>query len=199
MNKRAKETCLGIGLASGSQATLYAFTEDRTLPTVALVGSSVIKIIICKTLIRLDDIDKISRERVLTSFKATLDSSEGDNAGLFCHYAIAVNYAKQITLVTQYLASGPSFRQVSPVITNTLEVLGVGSIVASTEGTISEYTRFLCAMNVQRILEVLRKYWKLSISYEIATCMGTVHPHPRLSRRHCPRLPSLIHHYAWWK
>lgn len=70
-----------------------------------------------------------------------------------------MNNAKQFTLLAQYLESGRSFRQVSRVLTNTNEVLGIGSIGFCMEVTVSKYARFLCELYLQRILEVLQKCW----------------------------------------
>ena len=124
--------------------------------------------------------DGISQERILTSFEATLDLLEGDDAGPISHYAITMNNARQFTLVAQYLASGLSFWQVSCVLANTKEVLRIGSIGSCTEGTVSKYARFLCTMNLQRILKVLWKCWAFSIALNMATHMGTAYCDTRI-------------------
>jgi hypothetical protein len=90
------------------------------------------------------------RARLHESFVPTLDSSEGAaDAGDVSRYAITVtNTKKQFQLVAQYLAAGLSFRQVSQVIMETKEVLGIGSVGSCSEGIVSRYARFICAMNL---------------------------------------------------
>lgn len=104
-----------------------------------------------------EDTGGISRERTLVSFEATLDSLKGDEAGPISRYAITLKNARQLTLVAQYLASEVSFRQVSRALTDTNKVLRIGSIGSCTEKVVIKYFRFLCAINLQRILEVLRE------------------------------------------
>ena len=110
----------------------------------------------------------------------TLDLLEGDDACPISCYAITMNNARQFTLVTQYLVSGLSFWQVSRVLADTKEVLGIGSIGSCTEGTVSKYACFLCAMNLQRISEVLWKCWAFSIALNMATHMGTAYCNTRI-------------------
>jgi hypothetical protein len=87
----------------------------------------------------------------------TLDSSEdAADAGDVSWYAITITNTKQFQLVAQYLAAGLSFRQVSQVIMETKEVLGIGSIGSCSEGIVSRCARFICAMNLQCIAELLR-------------------------------------------
>ena len=106
----------------------------HTLPLRALVNSPIIEVIIDKMMIHPEDMDGISQELILASFEATLDSLEGDDAGPISHYAITVNNTRQFTLVAQYLASGLLFWQVSCVLANTKEVLGIRSIGSCMEG-----------------------------------------------------------------
>jgi hypothetical protein len=75
-----------------------------------------------------EDMDGITRARLLESFVPTLDSSEdAADAGDVIRYAITVTNTKQFQLVAKCLAAGLSFRQVSQVIMETKEVLGIGN------------------------------------------------------------------------
>jgi hypothetical protein len=90
-----------------------------------------------------DDMDGITRARLLESFVPTLYSSEdAADAGDVSGYAITVTNTKQFQLVAQYLAAGLSFRQVSQVIMETKEVLGIGSIGSCSEGICSGWQYF---------------------------------------------------------
>jgi hypothetical protein len=121
-----------------------------------------------------EDIDGITRSRLLESFVPTLDSSEDvTDAGDVSRYAITITNTKQFQLDSQYLAAGLSFRQVSQVNMETKEVLGIGSIGSCSQGIVSRYARLSCAMNLQRITELLRQCWAFSVALDMATHMAT--------------------------
>jgi hypothetical protein len=71
------------------------------------------------------------------------------------------------------LAARLSFRQVSQVIMESKEVLGIGSIGPCSEWIVSRYARFICAMNLQCIAELLRQCWAFSVALDMATHMAT--------------------------
>jgi hypothetical protein len=104
----------------------------------------------------------------------TLDSSEDvADASDVSRYAIIVTNTKQFQLVPQFLAAGPSFRQVSQEIMETKEVLGIGIIGSCSEGIVSRYDRFICSMNLQCIAALLRHCWAFSVALDMATHMAT--------------------------
>ncbi|KAH9576038.1 hypothetical protein CY35_01G142300 [Sphagnum magellanicum] len=59
------------------------------------------------------------------------------------------------------------------VIMETKEVLGIESIGSCSEGIVSHYVRFICAMNLQCIAELLRQCWAFSVALDMATHMAT--------------------------
>ncbi len=123
-----------------------------------------------------EDMDRIIRARLLESFVLTLDSSEdAADAGDVSRYAITVTNTKQFQLVVQYSAVGLSFRQVTQVIMETKEVLDIESIGSCSEGIVSRYARFICAMNLQCIAELLRQCWAFSVAFDMATHMATLY------------------------
>jgi hypothetical protein len=120
------------------------------------------------------DMDGITRALLLERFVPTLDSSEdAADAGDVSRYAITATNTKQFQLVAQYLAAGLSFRQVSQVIMETKEVLGIGSTGSWSAAIVSLYARFICAMNLQCIAELLRQCWAVSVALDMATHMAT--------------------------
>jgi hypothetical protein len=54
----------------------------------------------------------------------------------------------------------------------TKEVRGIGSIDSCSEGIVSRYARFICAMNLQCIAELLRQCWAFSVALDMATHMA---------------------------
>jgi hypothetical protein len=134
-----------------------------------------------------EDMDGIIRARLLESFVLTLDSSEdAADAGDVSRYAITVTNTKQFQLVVQYLAVGLSFRQVTQVIMETKEVLDIESIGSCSEGIVSRYARFICAMNLQCIAELLRQCWAFSVAFDMATHMATLYCDVRIRICHNP-------------
>jgi hypothetical protein len=73
-----------------------------------------------------------------------------------------------------------AFREVSRVIMETKEVLGIGSIGSCSEGIVSRYARFICAINLQCIAELLRQCWAFSVALDMATHMATSYCNVRI-------------------
>jgi hypothetical protein len=114
-----------------------------------MLDKDIVDIIIAEMIFHPEDMDGITRARLLEGFVPTLDSSEdAADADDVSRYAITVTNIKQFQLVAQYLAAGLSFRQVSQVNMETKDVLGIGSIGSCSKGIVSRYARFLCAMNL---------------------------------------------------
>jgi hypothetical protein len=121
----------------------------------------------------LEDMDRITRARLLESFVPTLDSSkDAADAGNVSRCTITTN-TKRFQLVAQYLAARLSFHQVSQVIMGTKEVLDIGSIGSCSAGIVSRYARFIYGMNLQGIAELLRQCWAFSVALDLATHMAT--------------------------
>jgi hypothetical protein len=140
-----------------------------------MIDKDIVDVIFGEMMFHREDMDQITRARLLESFVPTLDSSSQDaaDAGDVSRYVITVTSTKQFQLVAQYLAAGLSFRQVSQVIVETKEVLGIGSIGSCSEGIVSRYACFICAMNLQCIAELLRQCCAFSVALDVATHMAT--------------------------
>jgi hypothetical protein len=153
---------------------MHAFAAPRTPQLRVLTDKDIVDVIIGEMMFHPEDLDGITRTRLLESFVPTLDSSEDEaDAGDVSRYAITVTNTKQFQLVAQYLAAGLSFRQVSQVIVETKEVLGIGSIGSCSERIVSRYARFICAMNLQCIAVLLRQCRAFSVALRMATHMAT--------------------------
>jgi hypothetical protein len=137
---------------------MHAFAAPRTPQLRVLIDKDIVDVIIGEMMFHPEDMDGITRSRLLESFVPTLDSSEdAADASDVSRYAIHVTNTKQFQLVAQYLAAGLSFPQVSQVIMETKEVLGIGSLGSCSEGIVSRHDRFICAMNLLCIAELLRQ------------------------------------------
>jgi hypothetical protein len=109
----AKKSFFDIGMISGSQTTMHAFAAPRTPQLRVLIDKDIVDAIIGAMMFHPEDMDEITRARLLESLLPTLDSSEdAADACVVSRYAITVTNTKQFQLVAQYLAAGVSFRQV---------------------------------------------------------------------------------------
>ena len=137
---------------------MHVFAGPHTLPLRALIDKDIVDIIIGDMMFHPEDMVGITRAHLLASFVLTLDSSEdAADAGNVSRYAIIVGNTKQFQLMAQYLASGLSFRQVAQVMLDTKELLGIRSIGSCSEGIVIQHARFICSINPQCIVKILRK------------------------------------------
>jgi hypothetical protein len=110
----AKKSFFDNGTISSSQTMMHAFAAPRTPQVSVLIDKDIIDVIIGKMMFHPEDMDGITRARLLESFVPTLDSSEDvADASDVNWYAITVTNTKQFQLVVQYLVAGLSFRQVT--------------------------------------------------------------------------------------
>ena len=58
---------------------------------------------------------------------------------------------------------------------DTKYLLGIRSIGSCYEGIVSRYARFICSMNLQFIVELLRKCWAFSVALGMMTHMSTTY------------------------
>jgi hypothetical protein len=87
----AKKSFFDIGTISGSQKTMLASAAPRTPQLRVLIDKDIVDVIIGEMMLRPDDIDGITRARLLESFVRTLDSSaDAADAGDVSRHAITV-------------------------------------------------------------------------------------------------------------
>ena len=99
---------------------MHAFSGSHTLPLHTLIDKDISGVIIVDMMFHPEDMYGITRARLLASFVPTLDSSEGAaDAGNVSRYATIVGNTNQFQFVAQYLAAGPSFRQVAQLMLDT--------------------------------------------------------------------------------
>ena len=55
------------------------------------------------------------------------------------------------------------------------ELLSIGIIGSCSEEIVSRYARFICSMNLQCIVEILRKCWAFYVALDMATHMETAY------------------------
>ena len=121
-----------------------------------------------------------SRERTLTEF-TDLTTSDGiqDSDGELQtdRYGIKIVNPVQFNLTVEYLAVGVTFRQVGRIIRATREQPGLASIGSINKATVRQYTCFVCALILQKILDMLitPSVWAFSISLDMSTHQGVLY------------------------
>ncbi|CAM6007287.1 unnamed protein product [Sphagnum balticum] len=96
----AKKLFFDNGTISGSQITMHAFAAPRTPQVSVLIDKDIVDVIISEMMFHPEDMDGITRARLLESFVPILDSSkDAANAGDVSRYAITVTNTKQFQLV----------------------------------------------------------------------------------------------------
>ena len=96
---------------------MHAFGEPRSQPLRILIDQDIVDVIIGDTMFHPEDMDGVSRTRLLASSVSTPGSSEKADAKKVSRYAINVSNTKQFLLILQYLVGALSFRHVNRVAT----------------------------------------------------------------------------------
>lgn len=95
---------------------------------------------------------------------------EGLECDGFCN---VIKNRPQFFLAIDFPAAQVRFRQMSHVLPHTKERSGLASIGMCIDVTISKYARYSCAVNLQKMYELLAKAWTFSVARERSTQMNT--------------------------
>ena len=68
---------------------------------------------------------------------------------------------------------GISFRQADPVLQHTKDRSRLASIGACSDLTISKYAWIACAINLQKVYELIEEAWKFLVALDMSTHMST--------------------------
>jgi hypothetical protein len=94
----AKKSFFDIGTISGSQTKMHAFAAPRTPQLRVLIDKDIVDVIIGEMMFHPEDMDGITRARLLECLVPTINSSEdAADAGDVSRYAITVTDTKQFS------------------------------------------------------------------------------------------------------
>ena len=79
----------------------------------------------------------------------------------------------QFSLVVDYLSIGVSFRMAVSILLRTKERTGLASVGSISEKKVRSYAGFVCAINLQRIKELLESCWTFSVAMDMASHMSS--------------------------
>ncbi len=108
-----------------------------------------------------------AKERALSLFKRV--ESEDDVA--IYSYSVTIPKTKTtlFRLAVRYVFCGTSFRMAFELISYTYDVLGNPGLRVCSRDEISNFVRVVCAVNLQRIADLMRRSWAFSLALDSAT------------------------------
>lgn len=160
-----------------AQASIHDFMA-RVLHIDLFIDVGIDVIIIEDILFHPDDIDGVSNIRASALLAPNLDASDAA-AGAISWYLIRISNPNQFALVVSYLVAGLSSRQSSVVLYATKTLLGV-SMRKCSDSMVSTNARFLCALNLQRMSDLLSKSQMFSIALDMSTHLSVSYCHVRV-------------------
>lgn len=87
-------------------------------------------------------------------------------------YYIVIKNLVRFSLAGVYLMASPSIRQVLCVMMKAREKTGLAVIDSSSSVTVARYARSTCAINLQKIFELLGKAWTLPHAPDMSAHLG---------------------------
>ena len=149
----------------GSQAAVHYFANK-----------GIVDIIIGEMLFHPDNSnDDVTKERALAIFEDVIgqEEDERDSDLQTDSYRMIIKNPAQFQLVVDYVSAGASFRMASRIVQMTRDRTGLASIGLASEGKVTSYVRIACALNLQKISEVMASAWTFSIAMDMSTHMST--------------------------
>ena len=140
------------------------------------VNKDIVDVIIRNMLLHPDDSnDEVTKERALAIFEDVIgpDEDERESDMQTDGYRVIVKNPAQFQLVVDYVSVGASFRMTSRIVQMTRDRTGLASIGSVSEGKVTSYIRIACALNLQKISEVIASTWTFSLAMDMSTHMAT--------------------------
>jgi hypothetical protein len=111
--------------------------------------------------------DERAKERALDIFKIHEAESEEETTA----YTVTIpkTKVKLFNLAVRYVSCGASFRQVSNLVGMTYEVMQDPLLRSCPRELVSKYVRVACAVNLQRIKDLLNSTWAFSLALDVAS------------------------------
>ena len=158
--------------------TIKSHFGGSQAPVQLFVDKGIVDVIIGKMLFQEDDSnEEITKERALSIFGDVLDASEANDADaadvVTARYSILLKNPSQFYQIADYLSVGASFRMASQILVMTKESTGLASFGYVYEGKVTAYARFMCALNLQSLRDMLARVWAFSVAMDMSIHMST--------------------------
>lgn len=165
--------------------TLHAFFGPKQTTRRFLINAPIVNVIIGDMLWNPDDIDGDTHARMMAAFEDVADESElleaGEGVDRRC---VLIKNSLQFSLAIDYLRAGCSFKQAARIMLATKERTGLAAVGSCSDSTISKYARFACAINMQKISELLACVWTFSVALDMSTHMSSSYLDIRIRLHH---------------
>ncbi|BFI14114.1 hypothetical protein MPTK1_5g00010 [Marchantia polymorpha subsp. ruderalis] len=127
-----------------------------------------------------DSNEELTKEPALSIFEDVLDPSEVNCDGCddaadvsTARYRIHLKNLAQFYLISDYLSVGASFRMVSRILAMTKESTSLASLVSVSEGKVDAFARYVCALNLQSLKDLLARVWTFFVAMDMSIHMAT--------------------------
>ncbi|KAI9909493.1 hypothetical protein PsorP6_015260 [Peronosclerospora sorghi] len=94
-------------------------------------------------------------------------SQEPDGENISGYYEVYETNTLQFRLVIKFIATGITFRQCSKLLYETKQEAKIGEVGNISDGKVISYVRIVCAVNRQRISQILHAVWAFSITFDL--------------------------------
>lgn len=154
--------------------TLHQYFGTEQIKMIFLINAPIVDVIIGDMLWDPEDVEGQTHANMMACFEDVADESEALEGGQgLDRYRVVIKNRLQFFLGIDYLSAGLSFRQATRVLLATKERSGMASIGSCSDSTISKYARIACAVNLQKVYDLLQEAWTFSIALDMSTHMST--------------------------
>ena len=118
---------------------------------------------------------EVTKERVLDIFEDAVkaEGAEEDSDLTTDRHLIFIKNPAYFNLIVGCVSGGDSFLMDSRFLQMTKEHVGLASTGSVSKGKSSGHTRFVCALNIQKIFEIMGSSWAISLDMYMSTHMQT--------------------------
>jgi hypothetical protein len=134
-----------------------------------LLNKRIVETVIGDMFFHPDDVDGVTQRRALSIFKMLSDDEVEEPAEGRDQYVAEIKTVKRFTLAVKLIALGDSFRSVSRQLNVIREESGIADYGGSSDVTISNYVRIVCAVSLQKLAELMEKVWACSMGFDCST------------------------------
>lgn len=154
--------------------TLHHYFGGSQVAKQFLIIAPIVNVIIGEMLSKPDDVDGVTYESMMKRFEYFADSlkqlADGEGGDRF---HVVTENAVQFSLAIDYLRVGCSFCQSARIMQAVNERTDSVAIGSCSDAKVSKYARYACAINLQKISELLETVWTFSIALDMSTHKGT--------------------------
>lgn len=122
-----------------------------------------------------DTKEEIAKERALSIFEDVLDALKANDSVYVTtsKYCIRFNNPAQFYLITDYLSVGATLQIALQILAMRRKSTSLASLWSLPDLNGTPYARFICALNLQSLKDMLAGLWIFSVAMNMSTHMAT--------------------------